>query len=67
MMALKMQNTLGLLAGFLDVLQPFGHSNLSNKVLTQLLLYDDEKFPYDLNRTIPNLIIQFIRETGRLE
>ena len=56
-----------LLAGVYDVLRPFGHSNLSNKVLTQLLLYGDEKFSDDLNRTILNLTIQFIRETGRFE
>ena len=56
-----------LLAGISDVLRPFGHSNLSNKVLTQLLLYGDEKFPYDLNRTILTLTIQFIRKTGRFE
>ena len=31
------------------MLRPFGHNNLSNKVLTQLLLYGDEKFSYDLN------------------
>ena len=68
-----------LLAGVFDVLRPFGLSNLSNKVLTreetrrevfsslvltQLLLYGDEKFSYDLNRTILNLTIQFIRETA---
>ena len=56
-----------LLAGVYDVLRPFGHNNLPNKVLTQLLLYGDEKFSYDLNRTILNLTIQFIRETGRFE
>ena len=56
-----------LLAGVYDVLRPFGHSNLSNKVLTHLLLYGNEKFSYDLNRTILNLTIQFIRETGRFE
>ena len=56
-----------LLAGVYDVLRPFGHSNLSNKVLTQLLLYGDEKFSCDLNRTIFNLTIQFIRKTGRFE
>ena len=33
-----------LLAGVYDVLRPFGHSNLSNEVLTKLLLYGDEKF-----------------------
>ena len=56
-----------LLAGVSDVLRPFGHSNLSNKVLTQLFLYGDEKFPCDLNRTILTLTIQFIRKTGRFE
>ena len=56
-----------LLAGVYDVLRPFGHSNLSNKVLTQLLLYGDESFSYYLNRTILNLTIQFIRETAILD
>ena len=56
-----------LLAGFSDVLRPFRHSNLSNKALTQLLLYGDEKFPYDRNRTILTLTVQFIRKTGRFE
>ena len=50
-----------------DILRPFGHSNLSNKVLTQLLLYGDKKFSSDLNRTILNLTIQFILKTGRFE
>ena len=56
-----------LLAGVSDVLRPFGHSNLSNKVPTQLLLYRDEKFSYDLNRAIFNLTIQFLHKTGRFE
>ena len=56
-----------LLAGVFDVLRPYGHSNLSNKVLTQLLLYGDENFSYDLNKTILNLTLQFIHKTGRFE
>ena len=33
------------------VVRLFGHSDLSNEVLTQLLLYGDEKFSYDLDET----------------
>ena len=56
-----------LLAGVFDVLRLYGHSNPSNMVLTQLLLYGDEKFSYDLNKTILNLTLQFIHKTGRFE
>ena len=56
-----------LLAGAFDVLRLYGHSNPSNMVLAQLLLYGDEKFPYDLNKTIFNLTLQFIHKTGRFE
>ena len=55
-----------LLAGVSNSLRRNGHSNLSNKVLTLLLFYGDEKLSYDLNRTILNLTIQFHRKTGRV-
>ena len=45
-----------LLAGIFDILHPYEHSNLSNKVPSPLLLYGDEKFSYNLNRTISTLL-----------
>ena len=62
--AVQRQN---LLAEILPLLRPFGYANLSNKVLTQLLLYDDENLPNDVNRNILELTLQFIKETGRLD
>ena len=38
-----------LLAGVLAILRPFGQENLSNKVLTQYLLYGNKDLPIDLN------------------
>ena len=46
---------------------PLGYANLSNEVLTQLLLYGDENLPNDVNRNILELTLQFIQETGRLD
>ena len=41
-------------------------ANLSNEALVQLLLHGDNDLPGDLNRTIIQLTLHFIYETGRL-
>ena len=40
--------------------------SLSNKVLTKLLLYGDEKFSDNLSRNILSLTLKSIHKTGRL-
>ena len=60
--ALQRQNRL---AEILPLLRPFGYANLSNEVLTQLLLFGDENLPNDVNRNILERTLQFIKETGR--
>ncbi len=54
-----------LLARVFDLLRPFGHIDLSNEVLTQLLLYGDKDLPKDLNRNILELTLHYIHATGR--
>ena len=54
-----------LLAGVFELLQPYGYTNLSNEVLTQLLLYGDKDLPNSLNRNILDLTLQYIHTTGR--
>ena len=56
-----------LLAGVLAILRPFGQDNLSNKVLTQYLLYGNKDLPIDLNRKILELTLAFIHNTGRFD
>ena len=56
-----------LLAGVLAILRTFGYNNLSNKVLTQYLLYGNKDLPSDLNRKILKLTLAFIHNTGRFE
>ena len=56
-----------LLAEILPLLRPFRYANLSNEVLTQLLLCGDENLPDDVNRNILELTLRFIQETGRLD
>ena len=41
-----------LLAGVSELLQPYGYTNLPNKVLKQILLYGDKDLPNCLNRNI---------------
>ena len=55
-----------LFAGVLAILRPFGHNNLSNKVLTQYLLYGNKDLSIDLNREIVKLTLAFIH-TGRID
>ena len=62
--AVQRQN---LLAEILPLLRPLGYANLSNEVLTQLLLYGDENLPNDVYRNILELTLKFIQETGRLD
>ena len=54
-----------LLAGVSELLQPYGYTNLSNKVLTQILLYGDKDLPNCLNRNRLDLTLQYIHTTGR--
>ena len=56
-----------LLAGVSAILRPFGHNNLSNKVLTQYLLYGNKDLSIDLNRKIIELTLAFIHNTGRFD
>ena len=56
-----------LLAGVSAILQPFGRNNLSNKVLTQYLLYGNKDLSVDLNRKILELTLAFIHNTGRFD
>ena len=56
-----------LLAGVLAFVRPFGLSNPSNEVLTQLLMYGKKDFPDEINRNILELTLRFIDETGRFD
>ena len=56
-----------LLAGVLALVRPFGLTNPSNEVLTQLLMYGNKDFPDEINRNILELTLQFIHETGRFD
>ena len=56
-----------LLAGVLAILRPFGLDNLSNKVLTQYLLYGNKDLHIDLNRKILELTLAFIHNAGRFD
>ena len=55
-----------LLAGVLALVRPFGLSNPSNEVLTQLLMYGNKDFPDEINGNILELTLYLIHETGRL-
>ena len=54
-----------LLARVFDLLRPFGYIDLSNEILTQLLLYGDKDLPKDLNRNMLELTLHYIHTTGR--
>ena len=56
-----------LLAGILALVRPFGLSNPSNEVLTQLLMYGNKDFPVEVNRNILELTLPYIHETGRFD
>ena len=56
-----------LLTGVSALLQPLGHTNLSNEFLMQILLYIDKDFPDSLNKDILLLTLRFIHETGHFD
>ena len=57
-----------LLTGIVELFRPFVQiADLSNDALTQLLLYGDQDFSNDLNRSILEMTLHFIHETGRLD
>ena len=57
-----------LLAGVSEILQSFFQINdLPNNVLVELLLYVDKNLTDDVNRSILELTLDFIHQTGRFE
>ena len=54
-----------LLAGVLAVLRPFGYIDLSNKVLTQSLLFGGKDLPHNVSRNILKFTLQYIHSTGQ--
>ena len=57
-----------LLAGIVELLGPFVQiADLSNDALAQLLLYGNQNLFNDLNRSILDLTLRFIHETGRFD
>ena len=57
-----------LLAGIVELLRPVVQiADLSNDALTQLLLYGDHDLSCDMNRSILELTLRFIHETGRFD
>ena len=54
-----------LLAGFVELIQPYLYTNLPNEVLAHLLLYGDKDLPNSLNRKIIELTLHYIHTTGR--
>ena len=56
------------LAGIVKSLRPVVQiADLSNDALTQLLLYGEHDLSNDLNRSILELTLRFIHETGRFD
>ena len=51
----------------LELVRPFGLSNASNEVLTQLSMYGNKDFPDEINRNILELTLHSIHETGRFD
>ena len=57
-----------LLAGIAELLQQVVQiADLSDHFLTQLLLYGDNDLSNNLNRSILELTLRFIHETGRFD
>ena len=57
-----------LLAGIAELLRPVVQiADLSNNALTQLLLYGDNDLSNNVNRSILELTLRFIHETGRFD
>ena len=56
-----------LLAGTYLLMRLYGYANLANGVLLQILLYGDNNFTNNLNRSILEYIMRFIHSTGGFE
>ena len=57
-----------LLAGIAELLRPVKQiADLPNDALTQLLLFGDHDLSNHLNRSILELTLHFIHETGRVD
>ena len=56
-----------LLTNVLSLVRAFGYISLSNKGLTQLLLYGGKDLTNELNRTIIELTLRYIHNTGRFD
>ena len=57
-----------LLAGISELLRPVVQiADISNDALTQLLLYGDNNLSNNVNRSILELALRFIHETGRFD
>ena len=55
-------------SGMIELLRPFVQiTDLSNDALTQLLLYGDQDLSNDMNRSILELTLRFLYETGRFD
>ena len=48
-------------------IHPFGYISLSNKDLTQLLLFGGKNLTNELNRKIIELKLRYIHNTGRFD
>ena len=53
------------LTGVLALLRPFGYIDLSNKILTPLLLFGDKDLPHNVNKNILEFTLQYIHSTGQ--
>ena len=56
-----------LLTSVLALVRPFGYISLSNKDLTQLLLFGGKYLTNELNRKIIELTLRYIHNTGRFD
>ena len=56
-----------LLTNVLSLVRPFGCISLSNKDLTQLLLFGCKDLTNELNRKIIELTLRYIHNTGRFD
>ena len=56
-----------LLAGVSALIRPYGHTDLQNSLLMQILLYGDKNFPDEVNKDILLLTLKFIHKSGRFD
>ena len=56
-----------LLSNVVSPVRPFGYISLSNKDLTQLLLFGGKDLTNELNRKIIELTLHYIHNTGRFD